>query len=789
MPPDFISDAEMAALEGGSSAPDFISDEEMASLESAGPESWIDKASQLARGAVITAPLKAGAGVLDLISAPFEYASDKLLGTDFANTPGFSSEMAQKTLPQLEQWLGAPTGAYTSKDNWLKAGEFVSPMGRKGLVGQTAAGLGAFAGSEIAEEYAPDSPIAQLGLTAIGAMSPAGLRYGTKAAIGELLSPTASTAKAVAEDFRSVVPDAFTTAMSSDERARAVAEGLASRQRAAKQMGGMLFDEVGNEAVYLDDAIKEIEQVALKAEGAINPDSTAGRIIDYLKSKGVPEQVIEAYEGAPAMLNKTIPGTPAKIPLRELQNTLRDAGQRAYSATQGVNRYVAGEAKDILLRAAEKSVSPQAMQALTDARGYWKQIKQAFDEGATAKVIDSLEQGGKYKSFKNALTSDAKSAQELVSVMTKEELEHAKGVMLEDLTQGPAVGWESKMRKQLGSYKAVFGEAEADELLTMLSREGSIGQKLLKDNHGLTNLFGSMLGKASLPTYFLGPTVGPLVSGAMLGKDMLNAIGRNRGRALIMRAAAGSPNALEILNAPYKNKFAYESALKKLPAILTQAGQANLKPVDAAMDRAEEKVMAKQEAPKTPSMVSAKRTEDFLSKEEGGQRLKAYPPPAKGSGVTVGTGVDLGTKTKNDLKRIGISDGLISKLEPYLGKKDDAARRALKRETLRLTKDEADELDLKVRGDIESTIDAKFQKASGSSIADLPGPARTVVQSLAYNFGPNVDESLPTIWKAIVAKDWPKLQKLLISTKWKQPELVARRKREAALLEPLVLEA
>lgn len=179
------------------------------------------------------------------------------------------------------------------------------------------------------------------------------------------------------------------------------------------------------------------------------------------------------------------------------------------------------------------------------------------------------------------------------------------------------------------------------------------------------------------------------------------------------------------------------------------------------------------------------KADDFLAKEEGGQRLTAYYPNVKGSGVTVGTGVDLGARSKADLEALGISDTLVNKITPYLGKKDADATTLLKSKPLKLTRDEATELDSAVKADIFGTVEDKLS-ASGVDFNTLPEEAQTVIKSISYNFGKNFDEKLPSVWSAITSKDWAKLQDLLVNTKWKQPELLARRKREADLLGVLI---
>lgn len=175
-----------------------------------------------------------------------------------------------------------------------------------------------------------------------------------------------------------------------------------------------------------------------------------------------------------------------------------------------------------------------------------------------------------------------------------------------------------------------------------------------------------------------------------------------------------------------------------------------------------------------------------VSQLEGGQQLKAYPPPAKGSGVTVATGIDLGQRSAAELKSLGVDEALAKKLDPYLGLKDADAKAALKRSPLKLTEAEATQLDDLIGGEIRKQVTSKFESATGTKFSALPDEARTVVESLAHNFGPNLDEALPTAWKHIVNEDWEALQSFLRETKWKQPELKGRRNTEAAMLDDLI---
>lgn len=179
----------------------------------------------------------------------------------------------------------------------------------------------------------------------------------------------------------------------------------------------------------------------------------------------------------------------------------------------------------------------------------------------------------------------------------------------------------------------------------------------------------------------------------------------------------------------------------------------------------------------------------FLEEVEGGQILEGYSlneGEFKNSGVTVATGVDLGNRSVEELRQLGISEDLVIKLSPHIGKKGDRAKQSLKNYPLNLTQEEADLLDQKIKGQVKKAIAGNYKNSTGVDLEGLPEEARTVINSLAYNFGANLEGKLPTAWKHIVKGDWLGLQKFLQTTKWKQPKLKDRRMKEAMLLEPLI---
>jgi hypothetical protein len=301
-------------------------------------------------------------------------------------------------------------------------------------------------------------------------------------------------------------------------------------------------------------------------------------------------------------------------------------------------------------------------------------------------------------------------------------------------------------------------------------------------------------GASGTPPIEIG-TLGSGLPGSIWRRSPATALGISEKAALVAKAPLKGYDALTRQRGSVSPQFIDDAAAlagsgarligknaRVLPGALSPQDD-----IDLAMSQARANMPSAQPVP-TPQPVetAAMPVNPIVSEFEGGQQLKAYPPPARGSGVTVATGIDLGQRSLAELKDLGISEPLIKKVTPYLGKKDADASGLLKKSPLKLTQDEADELDSAIGGKIAQEISLKYSDATGQDLAALPEPARVVVESLAYNFGPNLDKKIPTIWNAIVSGDWATVQDKLRTTKWKQPELADRRNREADILSEIV---
>jgi hypothetical protein len=185
-------------------------------------------------------------------------------------------------------------------------------------------------------------------------------------------------------------------------------------------------------------------------------------------------------------------------------------------------------------------------------------------------------------------------------------------------------------------------------------------------------------------------------------------------------------------------------------------------------------------------MADDKIDHEFISKLEGGRITRGYVPVASMSmsGVTIATGFDLGQRTAADLAALKLSPLLVAQLRPYLGKRKQEAVDYLKRYPLTITDSEAQQIDVAVkRAHVLSLIKKYDESASEVHFTDLPGEAQTVISSVAFQYGVNLQRRTPKFWKAVIAQDWKEAVAILNNF---GDAYSARRRKEAALLGKIV---
>ena len=153
---------------------------------------------------------------------------------------------------------------------------------------------------------------------------------------------------------------------------------------------------------------------------------------------------------------------------------------------------------------------------------------------------------------------------------------------------------------------------------------------------------------------------------------------------------------------------------------------------------------------------------NFLGPLEGAGVTRGYVPcdkagrPLGVSGVTIGTGVDLGQQTGAGLLDMGVPHAVVKKLPPYIGLKKDAALAAIKDQPLTLSPAETSALDDAVIKRYLRDIEARYNKDNPASpFADLPPEAQAVLVSILYQRGLGSPKSYPNTWTLLLKGDWP----------------------------------
>lgn len=170
----------------------------------------------------------------------------------------------------------------------------------------------------------------------------------------------------------------------------------------------------------------------------------------------------------------------------------------------------------------------------------------------------------------------------------------------------------------------------------------------------------------------------------------------------------------------------------------------------------------------------------FLGAKEG-FKLNAYIPEDKDgkvidkSGVTIGTGVDLGSKNAEYFE--GLDPAILDKLTPHFGKKKEAAQESLRENAFSLTDDEAIALDNFVKAKEFNVLTQRWNKDAKVKWDELPSNQATAVASLYYQHGNQTFGY--DFWDQITSGDWDSAYDNLMSWGGSTP---SRRRDEAKLL-------
>jgi len=161
----------------------------------------------------------------------------------------------------------------------------------------------------------------------------------------------------------------------------------------------------------------------------------------------------------------------------------------------------------------------------------------------------------------------------------------------------------------------------------------------------------------------------------------------------------------------------------------------------------------------------------YVPRDEGG--VKALGK----SGPTIASGFDLGQRNLADLA--GLPPALISKLEPYLGLKKQAAIDFVKANALNITEEETAIINSFAKDQETGRLIKLWNKTSKTPWGDLTSEQATVVASVAFQFG-NLSIKAPTFWGHVTKGNWDMAIGELRNFGDKTP---SRRNREADYLE------
>ncbi len=249
------------------------------------------------------------------------------------------------------------------------------------------------------------------------------------------------------------------------------------------------------------------------------------------------------------------------------------------------------------------------------------------------------------------------------------------------------------------------------------------------------------------------------------------------------------PKRIEPLLAPELHSTVVVAPIVAATPIITATPSKAAAPIKVANNPLEATLTAQTtKAPQQNKGISITQTKidnNFLAKLEG-TKLKAYVPAVKKSksGVTVGTGFDLGQMHAAEFKQLPLNASLKAKLAPYVGLKQNKALAFLKAHPLSITPKELEEVDEIAANKILKPLAAMYAKSSGKSFTSLPSEAQTVIFSYAYQHGPGFmtkGSTAKKLWHYFVAENWQKASQAL-----KRSKLYAtRRVQEAKLLDKL----
>lgn len=145
---------------------------------------------------------------------------------------------------------------------------------------------------------------------------------------------------------------------------------------------------------------------------------------------------------------------------------------------------------------------------------------------------------------------------------------------------------------------------------------------------------------------------------------------------------------------------------------------------------------------------------DLITSLEGKGVKQAYVPDAEQSqsGVTVGSGFDLGSKNTEFLKELNLDTSLIDKLTPFLGLKGAQASESAP--NLKLDDSEVNQIDTASKQWYTNKLIQAYNGADPKTKwEDLDEGKQTVLASVFFQYG-DLKSKTPNFWNQVTTDDW-----------------------------------
>jgi hypothetical protein len=126
------------------------------------------------------------------------------------------------------------------------------------------------------------------------------------------------------------------------------------------------------------------------------------------------------------------------------------------------------------------------------------------------------------------------------------------------------------------------------------------------------------------------------------------------------------------------------------------------------------------------------------------------------SGPTIGYGFDVGQRSFDDLRRLGLSQPIIDALTPYTQLQGGRAQAFVQAHPLTMGRSDVDAIDQAAENQTAQGLAAKFDAASKvGPFASLPSNTQTAIADLYHQYGTNDPSKVtPQFWRQITNGDW-----------------------------------